>query len=110
MSLVHLTESNRVDLGEGKETLGDRNDILHLPDRVDSVFDSLSVFCTSTIENTLDFGNLGLSPITVGLANGLECKPRVKGDSRDQIALRTLAMKVSSRKKPTAITVSSFIT
>lgn len=78
MSLVHLGKSNRVDLGEGKKTLGDGNDILHLPDRVDSVFDSLSVFCTSTVENTLDFSNLGLGPITIGFADVLECNPRVK--------------------------------
>lgn len=78
MSVVHLAKLNRGDLGEGKETLGDRDDILHLPHRVDSVFDGLSVFCTSTIEDTPDFGNLGLSPITVGFTDGLEYNSRVK--------------------------------
>ena len=67
-----------MDLGEGKETLGDGNDIFHLPDGVDSVLDRLGVFCTSTVEDTLDFGNLSFSPITIGFSNGLECYSRVK--------------------------------
>jgi hypothetical protein len=78
LSVVRLAKLNRVDLGEGKETLGDGNDILHLSDRVDSVFDGLSVFRTSTVEDTLNFVNLGLGPITVGFADGLECNSRVK--------------------------------
>lgn len=71
LNLAHLAESNCTNLGESKETLGDRNDILHLLNRVDSVLDGLSVFGTGTVEDSLDFGNLGFSPVTVGLADGL---------------------------------------
>jgi len=72
LSQVHLAKLSCINLGESKETLGDRNDILHLLDGVDSVLDSLGVLGTGTVENSLDFGNLGLSPIPVGLADGLE--------------------------------------
>jgi len=71
-TLVHLAGSDCVNLGESKETLSDRNDILHLLNRVNSVFDSLSVFGASTVEDSLNFGNLSFSPVTVGLTDGLE--------------------------------------
>jgi len=71
LSWIHLAESSCVNLGESKETLGDRNNILHLLNRVDSVLDSLGVFGASTVEDSSDFGNLGLSPVTVGLTDGL---------------------------------------
>ena len=77
LSPVHLVESKCMNLGESKETLSDRNDILHLLNRVDSVLDRLSVLGTSTIEDSPDFGNLGLSPVTVGLTDGLEKNLRV---------------------------------
>jgi len=76
-SPVHLTESDCVNLGESKETLGDGNDILHLLNGVDPVLDSLSVFGASTVEDSLNFGNLGFSPVTVGLTNGLEYNSHV---------------------------------
>ena len=60
-----------MNLGKSKETLGDRNDILHLLNGVDSVLDGLGVFGTSTVEDSPNFGNLGLSPITVGFTDGL---------------------------------------
>ena len=72
LSWGHLVKSNRANLGESKETLGDGNDILHLLNGVDSILDSLGMFGTSTVENSPDFGNLGLSPITVGFTDGLE--------------------------------------
>ena len=113
LGLVYLTEWNHVNLRESKETLGDRNDILHLLDRVDSVFDSLSVFGAGTIEDPLNFGNLGFGPVTVGLTDGLEYNLHVSTSVRvpqHVNSKRTLAMKPRSKKKPTAITVSSFIT
>ena len=39
---------------------------------VDPVFDRLSVFSASTVKNALDFGDLGLGPVTVGLSDRLE--------------------------------------
>jgi len=108
---THLAELSCMNLGESKETLGDRNDILHLLNGVDSVLDSLGVFSTSTVENSLDFGNLGLSPITVGFADGLESKlPRQYEVGFWVDWMRALTMKPMSKKKPTAITVSSFMT
>ena len=76
-SPVHSTESDCVNLGEGKKALGDGNDILHLLNRVDSVLDSLSVFSASTVEDSPDFGNLGFSPVTVRLADRLEYNSHV---------------------------------
>lgn len=70
---VRLIESNCVNLGESKKTFGDGNNILHLLHRVDPVLDSLSVFGASTVEDSLDFGDLGFGPVPVGLADGLEC-------------------------------------
>lgn len=109
---VHLTESNCANLGESKETLGDGNDILHLLNRVDSVLDSISVFGASTVEDCLNFGNLGFSPVAVGLADGLKYDLNISTimRSRWHNSKHTLAMKPRSKKKPTAITVSSFIT
>ena len=77
LSRVHLAGLSCINLGESKETLSDRNNILHLLNRADSVLDSLCVFGTSTVENPLDFCNLCLSPITVGFTDGLECKLHV---------------------------------
>ena len=104
---------NRLNLGESEETLGDGNDVLHLPNGVDSVLDGLSVLGTSTVEDSLDFGDLGLSPVTVGLTDRLEYNLRVSTRARVREyvnRIHTLAMKPRSKKKPTAITVSSFIT
>jgi len=113
LGLVYLANSNCANLGKGKEAFGDRNDILHLPNRIDSVLDSLSVFGASTVEDCLYFGNLGLSPVTIGFTYGLEYNLHVSTIARAQQyvdLMYTLAMKPRSKKKPTAITVSSFIT
>ena len=83
-SPVRSTKSNCVNLGESKETLGDGNDILHLLNRVDSVLDSLSMFGASTVEDSLNFGNLGFSPVTVGLTDGLEYNSRISTIMRVQ--------------------------
>jgi len=110
---VHLAESIFENLGESKETLSDRNDILHLLNRVNSVLDSLSVFGASTVEDSLNFGNLSFSPVTVGLTDGLEYNLHVSTIVRVQYHVNSkhaFAIKPRSKKKPTAITVSSFIT
>lgn len=78
LSLVHPAKGNGLNLREGKETLSDRNDILHLPDRVDSVLNGLSVFAASTVEDASDFGNLCFSPVTVGLTDRLEFNLNVR--------------------------------
>ena len=74
-----MVESNHhANLGESKETLSNGNNVLHLPNGIDLVLNSLSVFGTSTIEDTLDFGNLGLSPVMVGLVDELGCNSCVR--------------------------------
>ena len=59
------------DLGNGKESLGDRDDVLHLAHRVDAVLHRLRVLGTRTVEHTLDASNMVLSPLFVWQANGL---------------------------------------
>ena len=61
----------RTNLGEGEKILGDRNDILHLLDGLDTVLDSLSVLSTRTVEDVLDLLDVTLSPVTVRLPDAL---------------------------------------
>ena len=59
------------DLGGRKETLGERDDVLHLAHRVDAVLHGLRVLCARTIEHTLDASNVILGPLFVRQANDL---------------------------------------
>ena len=63
--------ARNTDLGNGKESLGERDDILHLANFVDAILHGLRVFCTRTVEHALDTSNVVLGPLFVGQANGL---------------------------------------
>ena len=70
-----LNESIRFEfcglLGKGEETLSNCSNILHLSNGVNASLDSLSMLSTSTIENTLDLGNVPLGPLLVWLTDNL---------------------------------------
>jgi hypothetical protein len=59
------------DLGDRKETLGERDDVLHLAHRVDAVLHGLRVLCARTIEDALDASNVVLGPLFIREANDL---------------------------------------
>lgn len=53
-------------LGEGKETGGERDDILHLGDAINSLLDCLGVLIAGLVEDVLDTLDIGLCPLHVG--------------------------------------------
>ena len=59
-------------LGQRKQALRERDDVLHLGDIVDAVLDGLGVVGTCGIEDTLDAGDLRVGPVAVRLADGLQ--------------------------------------
>lgn len=58
-------------LGESKQVLGDRHDILHLLNRRDAVLDSLRVLRTRRVEDTPDAVDVALCPVAVRLSDAL---------------------------------------
>ena len=67
----------RTHLGEREKTLGDRDNILHLLNRLDAVLDDLGVLGTGGVEDVADALDVALSPVTVGLLDSLyegECE------------------------------------
>ena len=58
-------------LGEGKETLGDGDDILHLLNRLDAVLDDLSVLGARRVEDVTNTADVALSPVPVRLLDSL---------------------------------------
>lgn len=64
-------EESTTDLGNCKESLSERDDILHMPYFIDTVFHGLGVFCTRTVEHALDASDVVLGPLFVRQANGL---------------------------------------
>jgi hypothetical protein len=59
------------DLGNGKETLGERDDVLHLGNFIDAVFHCLCVFGTRAFKHTFDASNVVLGPLLIWHANDL---------------------------------------
>ena len=58
-------------LGNCKESLCERDDVLHLVHCIDAVLHCLRVFCASTVEHALDASNVVLGPLFVREADGL---------------------------------------
>ena len=69
--MSHEKIGGNPDLRNFKESLGERDDILHLAHFVDAVLHGLRVFCARTIEHTFDASNVILGPFFVWQANGL---------------------------------------
>jgi len=59
-------------LGQGKEGLGDGNDVLHLADIGNALLDGTSVLRTGIIEDVANARDVTFSPLTVGLAESLK--------------------------------------
>lgn len=47
-------QSRETDLGKGKETLGERDDVLHLSHCIDAVLHGLRVLSPGTLKHVLD--------------------------------------------------------
>lgn len=58
-------------LGESEETLSDRNNILHLLNRLDAVLDNLGVLGTGRVQDILHALDVTLSPVPVRLLHRL---------------------------------------
>ena len=69
--MSHEGHGGNSDLGDRKETLCERDDILHLTHCIDAVLHGLRVLCARTVEHTLDASNVILGPLLVREANGL---------------------------------------
>jgi hypothetical protein len=67
----HGESGNNSDLGNSKESLGERDDVLHLAHCVDAVLHGLRMFGPRTVEHALDASNVVLGPLFVWEANGL---------------------------------------
>ena len=61
-------------LGQGKESLGDRNNVLHLADIGNAFLDRASVLGTGIIEDVANAGDVAFSPLAVGLTESLKPK------------------------------------
>jgi len=60
------------DLGKGEETLGERDDVLHLSHCIDAVLHGLRVLGPRTVEHALDARNVVFGPLLVRQADCLQ--------------------------------------
>lgn len=58
-------------LRHSEESLGEGNNVLHLPNGVDAVLHGLGVFSARALKNAFDALNVALSPFTVRLPDDL---------------------------------------
>ena len=62
----------KTDLGKGEETLGERDDVLHLSHCIDTVLHGLRVLGPRTVRNALDARNVVFGPLLVRQADSLK--------------------------------------
>lgn len=65
LEVQHRQSGINTYLGESKETFGQGDDILHLVDGINAVFDGLRVLSTGTSQDISNPSNLRLSPLLV---------------------------------------------